>query len=47
VSYDNAGVGTNVGYDFKGNLLEAERRLATGYRDIADWGRPVDLAGPA
>lgn len=46
-SYDNAGPGSNVRYDFKGNLLEAERQLAAGYRDIADWDAHVDLAGPA
>ena len=44
VSHDNAGVGTNARYDFKGNLLEAERRLATQYQDIADWDMHVDLA---
>jgi RHS repeat-associated protein len=47
MGYDNAGLGTNVRYDFKGNLLEAERRLAAGYRDIADWDAHVDLAAPA
>ena len=45
VSYDNAGVGANARYDFKGNLLEAERQLATGYQDIPDWdGHDVVLA---
>ena len=44
VAHDNAGVATNVAYDFKGNLLEAERRLAADYRDYAvDWDKEISL----
>ncbi len=44
VAYDNAGVERNVAYDFKGNLLEGERRLAADYRDYAvDWDGDVSL----
>lgn len=39
--YDSAGVLTSVEYDFKGNLLESERRLAEDYRGAPDW---IDLA---
>jgi RHS repeat-associated protein len=46
VGYDDAGVGTDVAYDFKGNLLETRRRLAAGYRDITDWDGRVDLIEP-
>ena len=40
--YDSAGVLTSVEYDFKGNLLQAERRLAEDYTTVPDW---IDLAG--
>ena len=39
--YDSAGVLTAVTYDFKGNLLENERRLAIDYTTTPDW---IDLA---
>lgn len=39
--YDSAGVLTSVEYDFKGNLLESERRLAEDYKGAPDW---IDLA---
>jgi len=35
--YDQAGVLTISGYDFKGNLLGSERQLATNYKTILDW----------
>ncbi|MDC0721963.1 SpvB/TcaC N-terminal domain-containing protein [Nannocystis bainbridge] len=39
--YDSAGVLTSVEYDFKGNLLTTERRLAEDYTTAPDW---IDLA---
>lgn len=39
--YDSAGVLTSVAYDFKGNQLESERRLAEDYTTAPDW---IDLA---
>ena len=35
--FDQAGVVTNVGYDFKGNLLETRRQLAATYSATLDW----------
>lgn len=35
--YDSAGVLTSVEFDFKGNLLETERRLAEDYTTVPDW----------
>jgi RHS repeat-associated protein len=35
--FDEAGLVTNVRYDFKGNLLESNRRLATNYKETPDW----------
>src|SRR5690606_28933962 len=40
-SYDSSGVSKVIAVDFKGNLLESERQLATTYDDIVDWS---DLA---
>lgn len=40
-TYDSAGVLTAVAYDFKGSLLENERRLAADYTGAPDW---IDLA---
>ncbi len=34
--YDQAGVVTNEGFDFKGNLLSSSRRLATEYKQTVD-----------
>ncbi|HMX08987.1 MAG TPA: hypothetical protein PKA87_15740, partial [Microthrixaceae bacterium] len=39
--YDSAGCLTSVAYDFKGNLLASERRLAEDYTTTPDW---IDLA---
>jgi RHS repeat-associated protein len=40
--FDQAGVVTNVAYDFKGNLLESGRRLTRDYKTAPDWnGAPA------
>ncbi|EMD29227.1 SpvB/TcaC N-terminal domain-containing protein [Amycolatopsis azurea] len=41
--FDDAGVSTYEGYDFKGNLLDAGRQLAAGYRELPDWNGQVPL----
>jgi RHS repeat-associated protein len=41
--YDAAGVSTHGSYDFKGNLVEAGRQLAAGYRELPDWSDPIPL----
>lgn len=35
--FDEAGLVTNVEYDFKGNLLRTSRQLLLDYRDEVDW----------
>ncbi|MEM9444383.1 MAG: SpvB/TcaC N-terminal domain-containing protein [Verrucomicrobiota bacterium] len=35
--YDTAGKISSISFDFKGNLLEGNRRFASGYRQTADW----------
>ena len=40
---DQAGSVTTDAYDFKGNLLRTERRLATAYDTVLDWSGPVSL----
>lgn len=35
--FDNAGVVTNAAYDFKGNLLQSQRDLFSGYKQAVDW----------
>jgi RHS repeat-associated protein len=35
--YDGAGAAQSVSFDFKGNLLESQRRLATEYHSQVDW----------
>ena len=35
--FDAAGVVTNHGFDFKGNLLSSSRQLLQNYRDEVDW----------
>ena len=42
-SCDNAGVVTNEGYDFKGNLLRGTRQLAADFKNVPDWAGPVAL----
>ncbi|MFX0577752.1 SpvB/TcaC N-terminal domain-containing protein [Nocardia nepalensis] len=42
--YDDAGVATNEGYDFKGNLLAGNRRFARDYRSAPDWSDVADSA---
>jgi RHS repeat-associated protein len=44
--YDGAGVVTSAGYDFKGNLLESDRRLAKEYHTQVDWKAIEGLAVP-
>jgi RHS repeat-associated protein len=44
---DQAGVITNDEYDFKGNLLHGERRLAQEYKTTLDWSTAVPLEAPA
>ncbi|MCP9470217.1 MAG: FG-GAP-like repeat-containing protein [Nitrospira sp.] len=40
--FDQAGVVTNVAYDFKGNLLESTRQLTRNYKTAPDWnGSPT------
>jgi RHS repeat-associated protein len=44
-SYDGAGVVTNEVYDFKGNLLQGSRQLATDYKSAPDWSGMAALDG--
>lgn len=41
--YDQAGVVTNEEYDFKGNLLRNNRKLAKTYKEIVDWSLLCNL----
>jgi RHS repeat-associated protein len=45
--FDAAGVVTNGGYDFKGNLLTSTRQLLQDYKDQADWSQspPLEVGG--
>jgi RHS repeat-associated protein len=43
---DQSGAASTETYDFKGNALEASRRIAYEYRTAIDW-RPADAALPA
>jgi len=36
--FDGAGIVTNEGYDFKGNLLHSTRKLVSDYTNQPDWG---------
>lgn len=38
--FDNAGVVTTGGYDFKGNLKSSVREVAKDYKQLIDWNRP-------
>lgn len=42
-SYDQSGLVTNVGFDFKGNPLEVHRRIAIAYETEEDWRTALDL----
>jgi RHS repeat-associated protein len=42
-AYDGAGVVTSEAYDFKGNLLRGNRRLASDYKGVPDWSSAVAL----
>ena len=41
--YDGAGVATSERFDFKGNVLQGNRRLAREYRQTMDWSSLADL----
>ena len=41
--YDGSGITTNKAYDFKGNLLAAERQPTAEYIDVVDWSSDVPL----
>ena len=45
--FDGAGVVTSAAYDFKGNLLGSERRLAQEYHAQVDWSALAALTDPA
>ncbi|MFF4606443.1 SpvB/TcaC N-terminal domain-containing protein [Streptomyces sp. NPDC001339] len=40
--FDESGVATHESYDFKGNLLAADRRLTRRYQDTPDWNHDVE-----
>jgi RHS repeat-associated protein len=45
-SFDSAGVVTNIGFDFKGNLVSSQRQLLqsySGYTQAIDWSNPPAL----
>ena len=44
--YDCAGLATSVRFDFKGNLLESERRLAADFTTEPNWIAFPDPSGP-
>jgi RHS repeat-associated protein len=41
--YDQAGIVTSDRFDFKGNLLRSQRRLAQSYKTTLDWSGTVPL----
>ena len=45
--YDEAGVATNVSFDFKGNLTASSRQLAIQYQQPVDWSVLATLIDPA
>ena len=45
--YDGAGVVTSLLVDFKGNMLQSERRLAKAYKTQVDWMALDALDDPA
>jgi RHS repeat-associated protein len=45
--FDGAGLVKNSAFDFKDNLLEGHRRLATNYRETPDWSALEGLAPDA
>jgi RHS repeat-associated protein len=42
-NYDQSGLVTNLGFDFRGNLLEVQRRIALAYEGDIDWRSALDL----
>ncbi|MFD7874399.1 SpvB/TcaC N-terminal domain-containing protein [Streptomyces sp. NPDC059766] len=45
-SYDGAGVTTSERYDFKGNLIEGNRRFTRDYKAVPDWSVLAGLTDP-
>jgi RHS repeat-associated protein len=45
-TYDAAGAATNVGFDFKGNLLSSSRQLNAQYEQTMDWSTLTALTDP-
>ena len=43
--YDQAGVVTTDGFDFKGNPLRTRREFLDDYREVIDWNAPQALEG--
>ena len=44
--YDEAGVTTSLGFDFKGNPLASTRQLAVQYQQTVDWSSLAGLTNP-
>ncbi|RNJ52613.1 hypothetical protein D7B24_003168 [Verticillium nonalfalfae] len=45
-SRDGSGEMTILDYDFKGNIISTERRLASSYKDTPNWAGAVGLEAP-
>jgi RHS repeat-associated protein len=45
--YDTAGLASNERYDFKGNLIESSRQLASDYSQSVDWSTLATLTDAA
>ncbi|RYN16671.1 hypothetical protein AA0112_g12390 [Alternaria arborescens] len=43
ILYDQSGQTTTEAFDFKGNLLQGQRRLAREYKAAIDWAKDVEL----
>jgi len=41
--WDQSGKTFTKKYDFKGNLLSLQRKLAVDYKDVLDWSQSVKL----
>lgn len=44
--YDTAGAATNIGFDFKGNLLSSSRQLNIQFQQTMDWSTLAALTDP-
>ena len=42
-TFDQAGVVTNAGYNFKGQLIHCQRQLAVEYKEKLNWSNTVPL----